>query len=263
MNCTCQSGGDQDASCIPAVLLIGTLMAICRTWVQILPMAPDWGHPGKEGLGVVLLFLRSRKLCSFFEVHGPRFCPGSVGKPRASSEMFVLVSASCWDEVEWFCQLLKILFILGTPTLTHIHSFVHRRSLAFRGPCLLCKYVRIPLFCACSPHNSDKRWLVFPGETLVIPLRPPQVHKGSFWSEASAVWGYQDSFSSALPHCALLSPFPVSLPVTPSIHNWWISTQAWPCRQEPRVASKFTASICARQNCHHPVSACLPELAWC
>lgn len=54
----------------------------------------------------------------------------------------------------------------------------------------------------------------------MIPLRPPQAHEDSFRAETSAVWGYHESFSSALPHAALLSPFPVSLPVTPSGHNW-------------------------------------------
>lgn len=75
------------------------------------------------------MHLLEAKEALLFEVCGPRFCPGSIGKPCAFSVMFVLVSASCWDKVKQFFKILKILFILGTPTLVHIHSFVHRKSL--------------------------------------------------------------------------------------------------------------------------------------
>lgn len=166
------------------------------------------------------------KLDSSFEVRSPRFYWGPIGKLCASSEMFVLVSASCWGEVE-SSSVSSYEFPL-TSALPRSFTFI---PLPVANPCVQGSLLHVPL-CMLGSLSSVHA-------VPTIPLRCGSFLHSTEWRnpgdcpEASAgsrvfiqvrgqccVLLRGDSRRVFPVLCLLLSPFPVSLAVTPSDCSW-------------------------------------------
>lgn len=208
---TFQSSGDQNASCIPAVCCV--VVADRDVYDHLQNVASDYLHgprlrpPWETGARCSRSAWGQGSSALPLKFVVPDFVQGLLG--------------NCMPLVRRLCRCLCIMLRWGgavlpalsygfpltsalPPSFMFIPLPVEKSLLSGVPACGACMVGSLSY--SCTPHSSVKLWLIFPGETLVVPWRPPQVHECSIRSETSAMSCYVGIPGGFFQHVASFYP---------------------------------------------------------